>query len=61
MTTLVLSALVFAASVAGMSLGLLFGRAPIRSGCRGAGLDCAGCARPCDRQESREEGACSAR
>ena len=55
MGTFVLSFLVLALAVAGMSVGVLFGRAPIRGSCGGLGNggSCSSCSRPCASERRR--------
>lgn len=46
MLTFILAALLSGLAIAGLAVGLLFGRAPIRGSCGGlscVGLDCATC------------------
>lgn len=47
MSTFILSFLVFLLAMAGLALGLIFGRAPLRGSCGGLscvkGADCAAC------------------
>ena len=46
MATLFLTLLILVLAIAGLALGVIFGRAPLKSSCGGlacAGLDCATC------------------
>ncbi len=50
MEALLISVLVCGVAVLGMSIGVIFGREPIRGSCGGVGGSCALCTRPCKKR-----------
>jgi hypothetical protein len=50
MITILVAFLLIALSMAGLGLGLMFGRGPPQGGC---GTPCAGCRNPCARKGAR--------
>ncbi len=53
METFLITFLIMALAVAGMAIGVLVGRRPIRGSCGGLGalgLKCGNCSRPCERR-----------
>ncbi len=51
MTVLAITALTFGVAVLAMSVGVLFGREPIRGSCGGVVGRCASCTRTCTKRE----------